>query len=267
MTVWGDAHFLWSGSVGDLLDSSKTTVEKRTITLPLAGETGLAIIRHQAGAEYTMAALEQAVRHIEHFMGYPFPARQVVVWMPAWEPSLITANFGGLFIRMPLAKTEATAELHLRYVIAHEVAHYYWSIGDTIWSVEGAAEFMASLLDGTASDPVPAPTCGYDNIADWEAQYPPTPQLPNAEPCDYELGEALFRDLYQNMDEVQFRLAFRRLLLRMQWFRVPLDVCGLTVEDRTDMCNLRESFTAFVSPEDKPRIEAIIDRWHYGEKS
>ena len=271
ITVWFDAHFNWSGSVDDLFDISKTTLEERTITLPLAGETGLAIIQHSLSTEWATPALEQAVRDIEAFMGYPFPARRVVGWLPNAEYIGVAQNSFGHYFVAPLYygdghESEAAAELELRTTMAHEVAHHYWRYGFTRWCGEGAAEFMASLLSGTVNDPIPEPRCGYDNIADWEAQYPPMPEAVYSAPCDYELGEALFRDLYQNMDEVQFRLGFRRLYLRQRFFPATFDSCGLTVTDRRDMCDLRESFTAFVSPEDRPRIEAIIDRWHYGEK-
>ena len=265
MTIAFDPYLPGAMPIGDLLDISKTTIEERTITLPLAGETGLAIIRHQASAEWTMPALEQAVRQFERFIGYPFPARRVVLWLPVTEVSYGGALVGGVFITIPLSESEAAAERRIRGLLAHELAHYYWH-GSTPWVFEGAAEFMTSLFDGTAHDPISEVfvICEYDNIGDWEAQYDTT-QLGGTAACDYELGEGLFRDLYQNMDEVQFRLSFRRLHLRKEFFGVQRGRCDLAVTERLDMCNLRESFTAFVSPEDRPRIEAIIDRWHYGE--
>ena len=36
-------------------------------------------------------------------------------------------------------------------VIAHEVAHYYWS-GNADWVDEGAADFMASIIEGARSE-------------------------------------------------------------------------------------------------------------------
>lgn len=64
--------------VDKLLDPAQVTLEERTINLPLAGETELSIIRTLPGRDASMDSLEHAVRRIEHFMGLPFPQRQVI---------------------------------------------------------------------------------------------------------------------------------------------------------------------------------------------
>ena len=61
-----------------LLDPEQVTLEGRTITLPLAGETDITIIRTRPRTDLTMDFLEHSVRSIEEFMGRPFPRRQVI---------------------------------------------------------------------------------------------------------------------------------------------------------------------------------------------
>ena len=62
-----------------LLDAELVTLEERNITLPLAGEIELTVIRTGAPIDYAMDSLEHAVRNIEEFMGVPLPIRQVIV--------------------------------------------------------------------------------------------------------------------------------------------------------------------------------------------
>ena len=61
--------------VNTLLDPAQVRLEERTISLPLAGEVQLTIIRTRPGAERTMDILERAVRNVEEFMGVAFPER------------------------------------------------------------------------------------------------------------------------------------------------------------------------------------------------
>ena len=63
------------GLVDVLLDPSRVSVERRTISLPLSGEVVLCIIRTAQGNAESMDLLEESVRGIEEYMGLPLPTR------------------------------------------------------------------------------------------------------------------------------------------------------------------------------------------------
>ena len=63
--------------IDTLLDPDKVTLEQRVVTLPLAGETLLAIIRSAPGSEQTMDLLEYATLYAEDYMQTSFPTGYV----------------------------------------------------------------------------------------------------------------------------------------------------------------------------------------------
>lgn len=63
------------------LEAESVTVEDRTISLPLAGDVRLSIVRTEGGDERTMDILETSLRAVENFMGYPFPDDHVIYHM------------------------------------------------------------------------------------------------------------------------------------------------------------------------------------------
>ena len=133
-----------------LLDRSKVSLELRTITLPLSGDVVLSIIRTGPGAATSMDLLEHSVRGVEEFMGLPLPTNYVgLLYEDAVYGSNAGANFGTHIAILPkydVADGSHEAEF-AGSVIAHEVAHYYWG-GNEDWVNEGAANFMASVIDG-----------------------------------------------------------------------------------------------------------------------
>ena len=70
--------------------------------------------------------------------------------------------------------------------------------------------------------------------------------------CHYSLGERLFHDLYRNVDETTFRLAFRRLYLLSQ-DDDPHDGRNGT---KLTICHVRGSFTTDVSKETAENVIA-----------
>ena len=133
-----------------LLDRSKVSLEQRTITLPLAGDIVLSIIRTGPGAAKSMDLLEHSVRGVEEFMGLPLPTNYVgLLYEDAVYGANAGANFGTHIAILP--KFDADDGSHeagfAGSTIAHEVAHYYWG-GNKDWVNEGAADFMASVIDG-----------------------------------------------------------------------------------------------------------------------
>ena len=64
-----------------LLDDSNVFLELRSITLPLAGEVVLSIIRTGPGEAKSMDLLEHSVRGVEEFMGLPLPTTMLACSM------------------------------------------------------------------------------------------------------------------------------------------------------------------------------------------
>ncbi len=260
-----------------LLDPEQVTVEERTITLPLAGETELTIIRIQPGLDDTMDILEHAVRSIEGFMGLPFPRRQVIYTFEGGRKGPVAANHG-THVSFSVEERDRS---YLLEVISHEAAHYYWRRGPG-WITEGAATFLELVveypIDGqpcpltarmgwSCADPLegraderPCPIAR--NIAEFEAVTDPYhPRLCGAYGhCFYALGERVFRDLHRNMDEINFRQAFRRLYLHTVF--EPANECGDNYSRW--MCHIREAFITYASQETAAAIEKVIARWHDG---
>ncbi len=244
-----------------LLDPQQTTLEERIITLPLAGETGLTIIRTRPGVEATMDSLEHSLRSIEEFMAFPFPQQQVIVLqtqIPGWSGGL---NHG-THLSVSGDEQTQTEEWMLR-LLAHEAGHYYLN-GNPRWMSEGGAHFMVALagygLDGAL---ISEPCAIARSIAELEDLANSSSPPAGYEWCSYSLGERLFRDLYRNMDETTFRLSFRRLYLHTV-FNIYDDECD---EYPKSICHVEEAFTAYATDEAAHVIKKVIDRWYDGPES
>ena len=205
------------GLIDVLLDSSKVLLERRIITLPLSGDVILFIIRTSPGAGRSMDLLEHSVRGVEEYMGAPLPTNYVgLLYENAVRESFAGTNFGTHIAILPKFDIDdGTAEAEFAGSnIAHEVAHYYWS-GNADWVDEGAAEFMASIIErdrtGRSIGATNSPCPHARNIAELE-------RLDIAEDgiefgCNYSLGERLFLDLNRTLGDTQFRQGFRELYI------------------------------------------------------
>ena len=203
------------GLLDILLDESKVSLEQRTITLPLAGKVVLSIIRTGPGAAPSMDLLEHSVRGVEEFMGLPLPTNYVgLLYEDAVYGSNAGANFGTHIAILPnydVADGSYEAEF-AGSVIAHEVAHYYW--GDNQgWVDEGAANFMASFIDGSRTGrpvAVSNPPCDHaGSLAGLESLGISVGDVEYL--CNYSLGERLFVDLYRTLGHERFQQGFRNL--------------------------------------------------------
>ena len=137
------------GLIDVLLDPSKASLERRDITLPLAGDVALVIIRTKPGAPRSMDLLESSVRGAEEYMGLPLPTKFVgLLYGEAVPGSAAGTNFGThVAIRPKYDVDDGSHEAESAgNNIAHEVAHYYWS-GNADWVDEGAADLMASVIE------------------------------------------------------------------------------------------------------------------------
>ena len=247
------------GNIDVLLDPSRVSLERRTITLPLAGDVVFVIIRTAPGAERSMDLLEHSVRGVEELMGVPLPTRYVGLLFEDTVPgSSPGANFGthiAILAEFDVDDGSHEAKITGR-ALAHEVAHYYWS-GNEDWVDEGAADFMASVIDGVRTgSPIGAnnPPCGHaGNISELESLGIAQGDVEFG--CNYSLGERLFVDLYRTLGEERFQRGFRTLYLASE------------VEDDAD--NRRDTSVGIEHIRDAFRSDdgaesAVIARWYDG---
>ena len=118
-----------------LLDPDRVLLERRTTTLPLSGDVVLFIIRTGPGAVRSMELLEHSVRSVEAYMGAPLPTNYVgLLYENAVSGSNEGENSGTHIAVLPSYDVDdGSHEATLAgSVIAHEVAHYYWS-GNADW--------------------------------------------------------------------------------------------------------------------------------------
>ena len=236
-----------------LLDSEQVSLEERIIELPLSGERELTIIRTRPGTDLTMDLLERSVRNIEEFMGVPFPRQQLILF---FEEGLL----GGYWLETHVSlgsDEQSLSEERMLALLTHEASHYYWN-GHTHWIREGAATFFESITSNTPNSTLDQAPCalhrtigelddrGDDRSVPWN--------------CYYSLGERLFHDLYRNMDETNFRLAFRRLYLHT--------VFNDSFHERRSaapvISHVKEAFTTYAAGETTATVERVISRWYDG---
>ncbi len=208
------------GLIDVLLDPGRALLEKRTIRLPLSGDVVLFIIRTSQGAARSMNLLENSVRSAEQYMNAPLPTNYVgLLFEDTVSDGYSGTNYGTHFAVLPIfdiADGSREAEL-AGFTIAHEVAHYYWN-GNADWVDEGAANFMASTIEGTRTGRllgiVTSPCAYARNIIELEGLG--TSQEDVEFRCNYSLGERLFADLYRSLGDEDFRQGFRALYLASQ---------------------------------------------------
>ena len=246
------------GLIDVLLHPAKVTVERRTITLPLAGDVVLAIIRTGSGASRSMDLLEHSVRGVERLMGLPFPTNYAgLLYEDAVFGSVAGTNFGTHVAILPEYDVDdgsREAEVAGSH-IAHEVAHYYWS-GNADWVDEGAADLMASIVEGTRTGrPVEVTNrpCAYAaTIAELEGLGISKGDIEFG--CNYSLGDRLFVDLYRTLGDERFRHGFRALYVASE------------IEDDDDdpgtsvgVDHVRQAFRS-----DGGAERAVVARWYDG---
>ena len=252
--------------IDTLLDPEQVSIEERLIELPIAGETLLAIIRTDPGAERSMDLLEHSVRRVEEFIGLEFPNRYVG-WLvgEAVTPTFGGNNFGTHIATLPKYDVDDgsdTAEF-AGHVVAHEVAHYYWN-GNSNWVDEGAADLMASLAEhARTGQPVGVTNtpCGYVRaIAALESlDVSAEDGADSAFDCNYALGERLFVDLYRRLGDEDFRQGLRNLYLMS-------DVGNEEEMQDNTAVGIEHVRTAFKDVEgvDDQVVDMITARWYDG---
>ena len=246
-----------------LLDFKNVLVERRIITLPLSGEVVLVIIRTEPGAIRSMDLLEHSVRSTEEYMGVSLPTNYVgLLYADAVSGFSAGTNFGTHIAIRPIYDIDdGSHEAEFAGSnIAHEVAHYYWS-GNADWVDEGAADVMASVIEGKRTSTLISVTnrpCAYArSIVELERLGTSRGDVEFG--CNYSLGERLFIDLYRALGEEKFQQGFHRLYLVSEVEDDADDYRGTSVGIR----HVREAFRS----EDEAGETAIVDRWYDGAES
>ena len=242
-----------------LLDAENVSIERRTIALPLSGEVILAIIRTSRGAERSMDLLEHSVRTAEEYMDTALPTNYVgLLFEDAVIPTFAGTNYGTHMSMLPEydvddGSHEATSTGH---IIAHEVAHYYWS-GNEEWIDEGAADFMATVIEnariGSPIEPDNPPCAHAANIAELKRLDTSTDDPGHL--CNYSLGERLFLDMRRSVGGERFQRAFRNLYLASLIADDPSHGQGTSV----GIGDVREAFQA-----NGGDASIVVARWYDG---
>ena len=194
-----------------LYDPTVVQVHTKLVELDQSGMTLLAVVRTEPGAGRTLELVESIVREVEGTMGRPLPLDYVgALFGEAVSPGAIGINYRtGLVIepRFDVADGGEEAE-QLRWVLAHEVAHYWWN-GNENWIDEGMSEFMAAASYGYPRGrdyPLLREPCAEARSL---SELPPEPG--DSVSCDYSLGQRMFFSLYRALGEDLFYQAARRL--------------------------------------------------------
>ena len=249
----------WNFLKPGFYEGIKASLERRDITLPLAGDVALVIIRTKPGAPRSMDLLESSVRGVEEYMGLPLPTKFVgLLYGEAVPGSAAGTNFGThVAIRPKYDVDDGSHEAESAgNNIAHEVAHYYWS-GNADWVDEGAADLMASVIEnahtGRPVEVTNNPCAHAANIAKLESLAASKGGVEFR--CNYSLGERLFVDMLRTLGDERFRQGFRALYLASEIEDDSDDLRGTSV----DIEHVREAFRT-----DDGAESAIIARWYDG---
>ena len=199
------------------------------ITLPLAGDVEVVVVRHTPFPpnDHTLATLAEGVRAMEEFMGAPFPVGDVVLLLV--EPDIWSVG-GGKLISNVSGGAEATYTRALilannsefgasKGALYHEVGHHYHLRGPT-WLSEGVAQFFeARTLAQTGGESLEqrfaylesSGRCGRENIQqhidDWGGNQ-----------CNYDLGERFMLAMYAALGQEAVSAALRDMYAQSQFF-------------------------------------------------
>ena len=258
-------------SVDFLLRGTGVYLEERVIELPLSGEVLLTIIRIRDQVTPSMDFLEHSVRTTEKFMGMPLPTNYIALYFD--DANVRPGGGQGTNYASHMAMSlDYDVENGWRweyapFVIAHEVAHYYWRHSSRDWLDEGPAELLGSISEKARVDePVEVtnnPCASAETIAELESiaekleTWTETVQT-NWFQCNYSLGEQIFLDLYNSLGEETFRQGFRNLYLKSQAEDYSDDCEGTDL----GICHLVAAFKAGVSEADGAKVDEAAERWY-----
>ena len=255
-----------------MLNSDDVYWEQRTIQLPLAGETTLRFMRITSGTFRTLDIVEEVIRDQERFMNVAWPSN-VTIFNVDSESTPANVQIG--IMKLNLGYEE------IYPLLAHELAHFYWSIPSTwskgviltpfTWIVEGAATFMDQLATGKLDQ---APGSSEDTGCSLVETISELDQKSYEEhldfrggslyrsACNYTMGYGIFAALYHTLGDAEFRRGFGSLYLKINHLEHDVECSGV----ERGICYLREAFIEDASPVFADAASVVIDRWYYGHK-
>ena len=211
-------------------------VESSSVTLPLAGVVGLAVVRHTPFPpdDNTLATMEEAVRLMEDFMGAPLPVDDVILLLV--EPEFWNTSGRGDLYRWSQISGDRVEPVYSRSLIRirntesgppirtlyHELGHYYLENGSR-WLREGLANFLeAYVVAQTGGQELEARLaylesygrCDKENI--WQHVNPY-----RRGQCDYELGEKFMLGMYVALGSEAVSAALRELYTQALFLEQP----------------------------------------------
>ena len=145
----------------DFMRALMVTHHTRTLTvdLPHKGEVDIVVVRHTPfpDDDHTLALIAEGALHTESLMGLAWPSTDIIVLVTEndiWEtrnPGLVQIDYYSPDPDYSLPYSYYTHRMILqntdyglsRYVLYHEVSHYYY-VRANFWLVEGLADFFAS---------------------------------------------------------------------------------------------------------------------------
>ena len=251
-------------SVDFLLRGVGVFIEERTIQLPHTGETLLAIVRIRNQTTPAMDYLENSVRAIEAVMGAPFHTNYIALYFDDTTTYTIGGTYFGTHMAMSLLYDVEYGRLWDRtpFVIAHEVAHYFWHSGNAeyAWLSEGYAEILASIAEnartGASIGVTNNPCASAKTISELEVLEAEV--RTNEFRCNYSLGEQLVLRLYHALGEDYFREGTRTLYQMTLTEDTPSGCEGA----KLTICHLETAFVSTVPVEDASKVGDVIDRWY-----
>ena len=199
-------------------------VASTTVTLPLTGEMGLAVVRHTPFLpdDQTLKTLEEGVRIMEDFMGAPLPVGDVTLLLV--EPEFWTLEARAQLVRF----SQSGGPLEPAYVRAivgavnpetgpptrtlyHELGHYYLGNGPR-WLQEGLANFLEAYTVARTGGEGLEERLAYLELSErcaediWDHVNPYRGRR-----CDYELGEKFLLGMYAALGPDAVSAALREL--------------------------------------------------------
>ena len=257
-----DTYEFNPGLTDRLLNIDEVMSEARTISLPLAGDVELLIVRTQPGSARSLDMLEQSVRFAERYMGEPFPTNYVaLLYSDAVKPGFAGHNSGTNIVVHPDFDSDAGSpeSEEAEFVIMHEVAHYYWSGSSQHWIDEGAAEFLTiTYVEGTLGldigEFLPSGFIHDYDCTDVSLKALEKQTSSEADDCAYDLGLLLFLDLHQELGAEDFRQGFRKLYLSGK------DVLDPESPEARNISHVRKTFDIR-----SDRAANVLRRWYEGE--
>ena len=262
-----------------LLDADQVHVQERTLTLPLAGETTLMVIRTTPGTFRTIEIVEELVRQYEGFMHVAYPFKTLPIFNVDNEGPRGRFSKAGFAVFNPGYEEDS-------WLIAHEIAHSYWSVPTAWWQAayaqgitftpftwmsEGAATFMELIAEDElhTAPALPSDTgCSlFESIEEIDQNTyvnDPDESLRGdavyRSSCNYSMGLGIFAALYNRLGDNEFRRGFGSLYLKISHLEHEDHCTGV----ETGICYVRKAFVEEASPGFGEAAGEVIDQWYYG---